>query len=88
MTEYGVHWNFFFTLALLPIFGALAERLSGRISFKYMALVVTALHQILLGATSLQAYTFNGHRPNLVAQNKEGLVSFAGMCYRRVRERI
>lgn len=84
MTEYGVHWNFFFTLALLPVFGALAERWSDIISFKYMALFVTTLHQLLLISTPLQTYTLNGQRPNLFAQNKEGLVSFAGECSRRL----
>ncbi|KAK9894640.1 GWT1-domain-containing protein [Cystobasidium minutum MCA 4210] len=78
VTEYGVHWNFFFTLSLLPIFGGIAERWSRKISFKYMALIVTAAHQLLLVATPLQQYTLNDRRPNLLAQNKEGLVSFAG----------
>ena len=78
VTEYGVHWNFFFTLALLPVFGAVAERWTDKISFKYMALIVTAIHQVLLTATPLQEYTLNDRRPNLLAQNKEGLVSFVG----------
>lgn len=81
VTEYGVHWNFFFTLALLPIFGAIGERWSSRIGFKYMALLVTVLHQLCLVATPMQDYTLNDDRPNLLAQNKEGLVSFTGKAF-------
>lgn len=43
-----------------------------------MALVVTAMHQLLLVTTPLQDYTLNDERPNMLAQNKEGLVSFTG----------
>lgn len=78
MTEYGVHWNFFFTLTLLPIPGALAERWSHKLSFRNMALIITAIHQLLLVVTPLQDYTLNDKRPNLLAMNKEGLVSFTG----------
>lgn len=78
VTEYGVHWNFFFTLALLPIFGAVGEHFAAKVSFKYIALAVTAIHQLVLVSTPLQGYTLNNLRPNLMAQNKEGLVSFAG----------
>jgi phosphatidylinositol glycan class W len=85
VTEYGVHWNFFFTLALLPVFGALGERWSAKISFRSMALLVSLVHQVILIATPLQAYALNDQRPNLLAQNKEGLVSFAGEYMTRRR---
>jgi phosphatidylinositol glycan class W len=42
ITEYGVHWNFFFTLGLLPVFGAALGRLSPRIDLTALALIVTA----------------------------------------------
>jgi len=29
VTEYGVHWNFFFTLAFLPFFGVFVKELVG-----------------------------------------------------------
>lgn len=41
-----MHWNFFFTMGLLPVFGAAFERLSPKVDFHAMALTVTsgALH--------------------------------------------
>ena len=36
------------------------------------------MHQLLLSYTSLQTWTLNAERTNLVSQNKEGLVSFPG----------
>ena len=48
VSEYGVHWNFFFTLGLLPIFGAAFQDLSPHFSFTGMALVVTHRSLILL----------------------------------------
>ena len=43
-----------------------------------MALLVTFAHQALLVFTPLQAYTLDARRPNILAANKEGIVSFAG----------
>ena len=50
MSEYGVHWNFFFTMGLLPIFGAALERLAPYIDFTVMALCVSG--GVLLVPTS------------------------------------
>ena len=73
-----MHWNFFFTLGLLPLCGAIAERFRERLTFRSMALLVTFAHQALLVFTPLQAYTLNAQRTNVLAANKEGVVSFAG----------
>ncbi|KAL7004610.1 Glucosaminyl phosphatidylinositol (GlcN-PI) nositol acylation protein [Cystobasidiomycetes sp. EMM_F5] len=74
VTEYGVHWNFFFTLGLLPICGNLAERLWPKVSFTMMALGISTA----LLASPLQAWTIGSDRSSLIAENKEGIVSFFG----------
>ncbi|GAA5823039.1 hypothetical protein JCM10212_004226 [Sporobolomyces blumeae] len=78
VTEYGVHWNFFFTMALIPVFGAALERLSTRIDLHWVGLIVSCLHQATLSGTALQSWTLDAARTSLVSQNKEGLVSFPG----------
>ncbi|KAM0792964.1 hypothetical protein ACM66B_002722 [Microbotryomycetes sp. NB124-2] len=78
LSEYGTHWNFFFTLGLLPVFGVAFERMSPRIDYHVMALAVSGLHQLLLSRTGLQTWALEAVRTSIWSHNKEGLVSLPG----------
>ncbi|GAA5934544.1 hypothetical protein JCM3775_000384 [Rhodotorula graminis] len=80
VTEYGVHWNFFFTLALLPVFGEAVARVAVARAWDVHAagLGVAFLHEVLLRMTGLQRWALEAPRTSLVSQNKEGLTSFPG----------
>ncbi|CAE6337722.1 unnamed protein product [Rhizoctonia solani] len=78
VTEYGVHWNFFITLALLPPLSVLFHPLIVYAPLSLLGLVLTLVHQTLLTNTSLQDWALGNNRANLLDQNKEGIVSFVG----------
>lgn len=80
VSEYGVHWNFFITLALLPFFGTLCRPLAKLARYSILGLFVTCFHQLLLTFTNLGSWTISNSIPrtSLLVQNKEGVVSFPG----------
>jgi phosphatidylinositol glycan class W len=79
VTEYGVHWNFFFTLAFLPPFvAAFQAALSVVPSHAALALFVSGGYQLLLERTELKAYILTAPRLDLISQNREGIFSFFG----------
>jgi phosphatidylinositol glycan class W len=79
ITEYGVHWNFFFTLGFLPPFVAIFQSLFAFIpSYPLLALILATTYEVLLHFTSLTAYIITAPRANLISQNREGLFSFIG----------
>ena len=79
VTEYGVHWNFFFTLALLPPSVALISFIAFWIpSRALLSLLIIGTYQILLRFTNLQAYILTASRTDLLSQNREGVFSFFG----------
>ncbi|CAK7269944.1 Glucosaminyl phosphatidylinositol (GlcN-PI) nositol acylation protein [Sporothrix epigloea] len=78
-SEYGVHWNFFFTLGLLPPFVAVAQAALQIVpSSAALALFLAGVYQLALETTSLKAYVLTAPRVDLVSKNREGLASFVG----------
>jgi glucosaminylphosphatidylinositol acyltransferase len=81
VTEYGVHWNFFITLAFLPPFVELSDVLTAFIvpSYEVLSIVFVVVYEIVLDNTSLKAYILISPRgPDLLSKNREGVFSFIG----------
>lgn len=79
VSEYGVHWNFFFTLGLLPPFVAIFQSALRIIpSYAGLALLLGVLYQVALESTSLKAYVLTAPRTDLLSMNREGIFSFCG----------
>ncbi|PFH57805.1 hypothetical protein XA68_14549 [Ophiocordyceps unilateralis] len=79
VTEYGVHWNFFFTLGCLaPLVAVFHSALRIVPSYAALALLVASLYQVLLDKTALAAYILAAPRTDLISMNREGIFSFFG----------
>ncbi|KAL2017392.1 hypothetical protein VTK56DRAFT_2235 [Thermocarpiscus australiensis] len=79
VTEYGVHWNFFFTLGFLPPFVALFQSALRVVpSYAGLAILLGVLYQVVLESTPLKAYILAGPRTDLLSMNREGMFSFWG----------
>jgi glucosaminylphosphatidylinositol acyltransferase len=85
VTEYGVHWNFFFTLALLPPFVELADTFAKGLFSRYatscnaLALLIVVAYELVLNNTDLLSYILISSRgPDLLSKNREGVFSFIG----------
>lgn len=79
VTEYGVHWNFFFTLGFLPPFvAAFQSALKIIPSYAGLAVLLSVLYQVALESTELKAYILTAPRTDLLSMNREGVFSFIG----------
>lgn len=79
VTEYGVHWNFFFTLGFLPPFVAIFQAALRLIpSYAALALMLGVVYQVVLESTDLKAYVLTAPRVDLLSKNREGVFSFIG----------
>ncbi|OMJ14062.1 GPI-anchored wall transfer protein 1 [Smittium culicis] len=76
VSEYGVHWNFFFTLGFLDIFVHLI--IVHINNYSMFILPLMAIYQILLSFFGLENYILFAPRVDLISQNKEGIFSFIG----------
>ena len=79
VTEYGIHWNFFFTLALLPPFSALFQALFAFVpSYALLSMVVGMTYHLLLENMELKRYIITAPRTDFISMNREGIFSFFG----------
>jgi glucosaminylphosphatidylinositol acyltransferase len=81
VTEYGVHWNFFFTLALLAPFVELSDLITTHIvpSYELLAVIFALIYETLLASTDLKRYILVSPRGlDLLSKNREGIFSFTG----------
>ena len=82
VSEYGVHWNFFFTLAILPLANALlAPILKYFPSYGLLAFIIAICWEIALNTIKdLKRYiTLSERRPDdWLSQNREGVFSLIG----------
>jgi phosphatidylinositol glycan class W len=82
VTEYGVHWNFFFTLAFLAPFVEISDLITTHIipSYEVLALIFALIYELLLATTDLKRYILVSPRDpsSLLSQNREGVFSFTG----------
>jgi len=74
-SEYGIHWNFFFTLAFLNLFSTILQTM--RFDPLFGAFFFSILHQTML-KMGLQIWTLEAERKDLISMNKEGIVSCLG----------
>ncbi|OCH86733.1 GWT1-domain-containing protein [Obba rivulosa] len=77
-TEYGTHWNFFFTLAFIPLLEVVLHPLIVHVPISLLGVVVAILHQISLSLLGLMSFIFEAPRVSLISANKEGLISLTG----------
>ncbi|CAH7688685.1 GWT1-domain-containing protein [Phakopsora pachyrhizi] len=82
VTEYGVHWNFFFTMAVLSIFGIIIQSSLKKFNLNLIILgftICSSNYQYVLSFGGLQDYVLsNEPRDNLISANREGLSSIPG----------
>ncbi|KAI1772082.1 GPI-anchored wall transfer protein 1 [Hypoxylon cercidicola] len=79
VTEYGVHWNFFFTLGFLPPFVALFQSALKVVpSYAALAILLGVIYQVVLETTSLKAFILTAPRTDLFSMNREGICSLFG----------
>ncbi|KAI6041480.1 GWT1-domain-containing protein [Pisolithus marmoratus] len=78
VTEYGVHWNFFMTLSLLPVFEVFTHGVILHIPIGLLGLWIGVVQQCLLSFAGLGDVLLNAPRSNIILANKEGLISLLG----------
>uniref|UniRef100_A0A8C1Q6A6 Phosphatidylinositol-glycan biosynthesis class W protein n=1 Tax=Cyprinus carpio TaxID=7962 RepID=A0A8C1Q6A6_CYPCA len=79
VTEYGVHWNFFFTLAIVRVVASALLALFPVNSSWLLALLIGGTYQVVLETTGLKSFLLhNNERTGFLQANREGIFSVVG----------
>ncbi|NWI14565.1 PIGW protein, partial [Crypturellus soui] len=83
ISEYGVHWNFFFTLAFVRLAASLILTTFPKSKSWIVAMNLAVLYQLILNITSLKTFVLHGSngkdtRVGFLNANREGLLSLFG----------
>lgn len=78
VTEYGKHWNFFFTLACMPLFSTLLSPLIIKISPLILSAIIIVSYEYLLTERGVLSYIISAPRIGFFSSNREGLFSLFG----------
>ncbi|CAI5731491.1 unnamed protein product [Peronospora destructor] len=78
VSEYGVHWNFYFTLAGVYLVYCVLRAVGKWTTSPVVALMVALGYQMYLSQYGGEEYILNAPRNSLMSQNREGILSLAG----------
>ncbi|CAH0483088.1 unnamed protein product [Peronospora belbahrii] len=78
VSEYGVHWNFYFTLAGVYLVYNFLRAFGKWATSPVMALLIAFGYQVYLSQYGGEDYILNAPRDNLMSQNREGTLTLAG----------
>lgn len=81
VTEYGMHWNFFFTLAAVKFIASILIPLiptAVPLAVAITGCIIIVMYQYALSVIGLKNYIMYGLRLTLISANREGLLSTAG----------
>ncbi|CCJ30086.1 unnamed protein product [Pneumocystis jirovecii] len=74
VSEYGVHWNFFFTLGVLSLSLVFIEFLHQYLkSYIFIIILLSICNELLIRLPHVLAYILNAPRTNLISANREAL---------------
>lgn len=80
--EYGIHWNFFLTLAVVRVVRDFIIRplgiYSSHVASFVVGFIILCTHQALLSVHLIDLINAEGDRGNLILANKEGIFSLPG----------
>lgn len=78
VSEYGVHWNFFITLAVTKIVCSILLNTKAKKYLLVKAVVLLVIHEIFLQSGLAKYVLGSSKRSNIISANREGIASCLG----------